>query len=228
MGTTYMEPTRLEVELTLIEPMLGTTPGNKELATTYQAEKHPKKVQEDEEEAIERIPEDNLTKASTIFPKDEGGFPFIWDYQIKGFFKDACSMLRRVVKNEKAGQKGTLSSKLTAHKKIIDGLVFVCPRQISVRIPGPSLTKPPELAFTERPLRAPTPQGERVALVRSETIPAGTQIRFSISLLDVCYKPYVEEWLNYGKLRGLGQWRNSGMGRFTWKYTDAKAMPNPA
>lgn len=212
-----MSANLMEVELTLIEPMLGTTPGNKELATTYQAEKHPQEVQEDEEGAIDRMPEDDLTKASTVFPRDEDGFPFIWDYQIKGFFKDACSMLRRVAKSEKTGQKGTLSSKLTAHKKIIDGLVFVCPRQILVRVPGLSWTKPPELSFTERPLRAPTPQGERVALVRSETIPAGTKIQLSIRLLDVKYKPLIEEWLDYGQLRGLGQWRNSGMGRFTWK-----------
>lgn len=25
------------------------------------------------------------------------------------------------------------------------------------------------------------------------------------------------EWLDYGKLRGLGQWRNSGKGRFTYE-----------
>ena len=27
----------------------------------------------------------------------------------------------------------------------------------------------------------------------------------------------VLEWLDYGKLRGLGQWRNSGKGRFTYE-----------
>lgn len=27
----------------------------------------------------------------------------------------------------------------------------------------------------------------------------------------------VREWLDYGMLRGLGQWRNSGKGRFTWE-----------
>lgn len=27
----------------------------------------------------------------------------------------------------------------------------------------------------------------------------------------------VREWLDYGILRGIGQWRNSGMGRFTWE-----------
>lgn len=27
----------------------------------------------------------------------------------------------------------------------------------------------------------------------------------------------VREWLDYGALRGFGQWRNSGKGRFTWE-----------
>ncbi len=44
--------------------------------------------------------------ATTCFPRTEDGVPFCWDYQIKGFFKDACSALRRV--------PGSRSSKLTA------------------------------------------------------------------------------------------------------------------
>jgi hypothetical protein len=27
----------------------------------------------------------------------------------------------------------------------------------------------------------------------------------------------VKEWLDYGELRGLGQWRNSGKGKFKWE-----------
>lgn len=27
----------------------------------------------------------------------------------------------------------------------------------------------------------------------------------------------VREWLDYGQLRGLFQWRNSGKGRFVWE-----------
>ena len=28
---------------------------------------------------------------------------------------------------------------------------------------------------------------------------------------------YVREWLDYGRLNGIGQWRNSGKGRFVWE-----------
>jgi hypothetical protein len=58
-------------------------------------------------------------------------------------------------------------------------------------------------------------QGPRVSLCRSETLPAGTQFTFSIRLLSDSLLPLVLEWLAYGELRGLGQWRNSGKGRFT-------------
>ena len=32
----------------------------------------------------------------TVFPRNENGEPVLYDYQIKGFFKDSCGMLARV------------------------------------------------------------------------------------------------------------------------------------
>ena len=59
-------------------------------------------------------------------------------------------------------------------------------------------------------------QGERVSLANSEEIPAGSSITFEIKLLDPSLESVVIEWLDYGALRGLGQWRNSGKGRFAY------------
>jgi len=59
-------------------------------------------------------------------------------------------------------------------------------------------------------------QGERIALARSETCPAGTQMWFTVTCLWD-YEKLLTEWLDYGRLRGLGQWRNSGKGRFTYE-----------
>ena len=125
----------------------------------------------------------------------------LWNYQIKGFFKDACSMMRRAVQIDE----------LKAHKKIIDGLIFVKPREIPLMLSG-------ELTFKERPLRITTPKGDRTALARSEMAPAGTKIQIEILLLKPSLKKYVINWLDYGILRGLGQWRNSGMGCFKWHW----------
>lgn len=131
--------------------------------------------------------------------RNEDGRPILWDYQIKGFFKDACGVLRKV--------KGTKSSKIKAYKKEIDGLIFVQERQILVQTAE-------EFGSCQRSLRANTPQGERVGLANSEEIAAGAVLEFSVLVMADELVPAVKEWLSYGKLRGLGQWRNSGKGRF--------------
>ena len=74
-----------------------------------------------------------------------------------------------------------------------------------------------EMTICERPLRAQTAQGERVALSCSESIPAGSTMEIEITTLTDDLMNTVIEWLDYGKLNGLGQWHNSGKGRFSWE-----------
>ena len=141
-------------------------------------------------------------KGMTVFPRLEDGTPFLWDYQIKGFFKDACGVLRKV--------PGKRSSKIKAYKKEIDGLIFPQPRKIPLALSGP-------VRECQRPLRAQTAQGERVSLSMSEEVPEGSAVEFDVVCLDDGQADNVREWLDYGALRGIGQWRNSGKGRFTWE-----------
>ncbi len=199
--TKKVERTWLKVELEFTEPLLGTSPGDPKLAEEYVTSKHPDGAQKDEQESL---PEE-IKKYSSYFARNENDEPILWDYQIKGFFKDACSMMRRVAQVDE----------LKAHKKIIDGLIFVAPREIPLMSSG-------ELTFKERPLRITTPKGDRTALARSEAAPAGTKIQIEILLLKPSLEKYVINWLDYGILRGLGQWRNSGMGRFKWHWLQIK------
>ncbi len=74
----------------------------------------------------------------------------------------------------------------------------------------------------QRPLRAQTMQGERVAISDSESIAAGAWCEFDIFMLDPSDRTLVEEWLDYGSLNGIGQWRNSGKGAFEWEEIKAK------
>ena len=69
----------------------------------------------------------------------------------------------------------------------------------------------------QRPLRAQTAQGERVSLANSEEIPAGATCEFEVLCMDDTHEKAVYEWLDYGELRGIGQWRNSGKGRFVYE-----------
>lgn len=199
----------MKVRLTFTEPALGTLAGNKELATDYIASKHPQQIQKDEMEAIDNIEED-LQKGSTVFPR-ENGKPFIWDYQLKGFFKEACEAMQgmEVVKAEELK-----TARLTKYlyKKTIDKLIFIAPRKIF-----PKLPKKGELTFHERPLRGQTMRGERITLVRSEILPAGTSLEFEVICLNKKHEGFVRQWLNYGTLYGLLQWRSGGWGRFEWK-----------
>lgn len=191
----------MRVKLTLTEEVLGTASNNPEIHSEYIASKAPDAKSREEE--IEAIGVDaEVEKSMTVFPRNENGDPIMWDYQIKGFFKDACGMLRKVT--------GTKSSKIKAYKKEIDGLIFIQERQIPFVYEG-------EIGNCQRPLRAQTAQGERISLANSETIPVGATLEFTVECLVDSDMEAVEEWFDYGRLRGLGCWRNSGKGRFTWE-----------
>lgn len=189
---------RYKVNITFTRVLLGAVPKDPAVYEKYIASKAALSDERLAEElsTVEKVEE----KGWTGFHSLENGRPFLYDYVPKGFFKDACSMLRR--------EEGTLSSKIKAYRKIIDGLVFIFPDKIPLIFEG-------EMGILERPLRASTAQGERIALARSDTCPVGTTMEFEVLVLgkDVT-EALLREWLEYGALRGLGQWRNSGAGRF--------------
>lgn len=190
----------MKIKITFTEEVLGTSSSNPDIHREFIASKAPDATTIEQE--VEAIGVDaSIEKSTTIFPKREGK-PFFWDYQIKGFFKDACGSLARV--------PGTKSNAQKAYKKVIDGTIFVFPREIPVTLSG-------AMGHCQRPLRAETAQGPRVALANSETLPAGSTIELEIRMLDERNDKLVKEWLDYGAMRGLGQWRNSGKGRFIWE-----------
>ncbi len=139
-------------------------------------------------------------RGRTAFHRD-GNKPVIYDYVIKGFFKEACKACRQM--------PDTHSAKLTAYKTKIDQLVHVTPRRIALELRKPTIDN-------ARPLRADTPQGPRVTVVTSEAAQAGTIMRFQIVLLapTVIGEVLIREWLDFGQWSGIGQWRSGGHGRF--------------
>lgn len=191
----------LKVTLTFNEYILGTASANPEIHAEFIASKAPD-AQKMEEEVANVGADEVFEKSLTVFPRGKEGEPILYDYQVKGFMKDTCGMLKRV--------PGTESGKLKAYKKEIDGLIFVKEREIPIKTDKP-------ITILQRPLRAQTAQGERVALASSERIEAGATVTFTIMTLRDDLMPVVKEWLEYGALRGIGQWRNSGAGRFSWE-----------
>ena len=197
---------KLRVRLTFTEEVLGTASNDPELHANYIAKNAPDAPKFKEE--IEAIGVgDMIERQMTVFPKDENFKPFVWDYQIKGFFKDACKSLRKVA--------GSESAAVTAFKTVIDGNIFIEERKIPFQNYG-------RIGECQRSLRADTPQGPRTALAHAETVGSGSFIELTIRIMEIEKKKFdlveaVKEWLDYGEVRGLGQWRNSGKGTFVWE-----------
>lgn len=222
---------KYRVQITLTEEMLGTKPLQSDIFGEY-VNKAPDEAAAAEEnkaaELAEEIAIDKVERSTTVFhrldsPEKE---PYIWDYQMKGFFKEACGALRNI--------QGSVSSKLKSYRTRIDNIVFVWPRQIL--LVNESYEREDDgtikLGVCDRPLRVLTQQGPRVTLARSLIVPAGTMLEFDVQILEDTMMwgkqlspaqkenltdiALLREWLDYGALKGLGQWRNSGKGRFLY------------
>lgn len=198
----------MKIRITFFEEALGSTPAKEDLLREYIASKAPDAMKTEEEvdaRGVDAVADERMT----VFPRLADGRPMYWDYQIKGFLKDAWQMLTKAGKEGYEGGKACAGVK--AYKKVIDGLIFISPRQIPIDLHGLRMDT------CERPLRASTPQGERVSLAKSETVPEGSTLEFDVTCLDPALEACVLECLDYGRLRGLSQWRNSGKGRFTYE-----------
>lgn len=140
-----------------------------------------------------------LEKGTTAFHRLEDK-PIAYDYQVKGFLKNAAQVF-----NGKSGNPKNFRSK-------VNNTVFVSPRQIQYELPEGA-----EIGICTRPLRAETAQGPRVAIARSEEIPAGASIKCQVTILDgEITEKHLRGLLDYGQYIGLGQWRNGGHGSFEY------------
>lgn len=198
----------IKVTVRFTEPILGTLAGDPDIAIGHIASKHPQGIPaEDETEAIENLDE-QIERSATVFPRTKEGVPFIWDYQWKGFFKEAAWTLANTGEYTKEQLK---LAKLTEyqHKRTIDKLVFVTPRRVLLNPAG-------EPEWLQRPIRAQTLRGPRICLGISETFPAGTTCEFAVECLNDNLYAWVRRWLDYGSKGGTLQWRSGGYGRFEW------------
>lgn len=199
-------------ELTGTTPILGSSPANPDIRTAYIASKAPSPadVAGEEEAYVPNIDEKGLT----VFLRDpKSGALMFLDYQVRGFFKAAIKNLG-------------VQNKIKQSRSKVDRFLFVGPRIIPILQNGKPVMEEDEIL--ERPLRAMTAKGERVALAGSESIYAPWTIRIELTLLPnegtsasraITWQD-VEDALDYGQLMGLGQFRNGGYGRFTWKRID--------
>ena len=212
---------KYKVKLTLLEPLLGTVPKSEKVFRDYLADKalkrkeaaakiDPEAARALNEEEIDTLPtRDEEERGWTGFFTDEEG-PFLYDYQVKGFIKEAGNVL-----------KDFPDFDIPQLRDKVDNYVYVRPRRIRL-----AKVEPEPL---ERPLRAMTMQGPRVSLVRSDKVAAGTVLEFELWVLpfvlrgrkygaggrEVFTQELLSNLYEFGEFKGLGQWRNGGWGSFT-------------
>lgn len=215
-----MKTEKLSVKVTWTEPVLGTASGNPQLHEEHIASKAPTFDQQKEEVAAV-TPNDaadlkaQIEKTSTIFPADEKGL-FIWDYQMRGYLKGALYALIEL---------GDVKLSKWTYKRVVDLFVFVSPRRTYFKMPDGRIAQKTDTSTLQRPLRATTMQGDRIALARSEMLPPGVTAEFAITIMlgqgKATHKDLSMEQiiacLNYGEFVGYSQWRGGGFGRFSWE-----------
>ena len=207
-----MKFSMLKVKVVGLTPILGSISLDKEVATNFIVNKT--KTDEERAQAIEDmkgLPEDEvLEKGTTGFYRDSDGYPVIKGYQIKGFFKAAAKALKDQLK-------------LASYLSKIDNFVFINETNIPIYRDGKRVEDVD--GMLERPLRAETAQGPRVALARSEKIDEGWELEFTIRVVENAGTAksapidldVIKELLSYGELKGLLQWRNAGFGSFKYE-----------
>ncbi|MHC1726523.1 MAG: hypothetical protein AB9866_11015 [Syntrophobacteraceae bacterium] len=227
-----------KIRITFTERLLGTAPP-REAYEKYILTKAP--VPDDEETMAELdtvetvVGGDKNESMTTRFHRDVDGI-YLLDYQIKGFLKEAANVLKENLPNANPKRKRMAEAKKNRHeneavpeltpardagtgiqaaKSKIDNFIFVFPRYIYLKAKADG-------TFA-RPLRAQTAQGPRVSIVCSEFVEAGCEIDITIDILPGCEIgwPAIEEMLNYGAYKGIGQFRNGSFGRFSWEYLEA-------
>lgn len=205
-----------QVTVTLTTDMLGTIPKNKELYTDFIAGKARESLAKMEAKGIpmadgqpatsaavaEAIAEETESikdmedKGWTGFFEDSEG-PYIMNYFVKGFLCESARTLKEI------------DSVKQMHDKV-KRYCFITPRRIRL---------PPIAGNLERPIRAQTPQGPRVALVRSDFIAESGEFTFKMRLLDAgkLTAKIMQDVLEYGEYMGFGQWRSGGWGQFLYR-----------
>lgn len=211
-----------EIELTFTDILVSTVPTNEDLFLEHVGKDHPEDI--DHLPDPETIEQEIQRQSCVFFRAADGQTPALHHHHIKGFLKDAARMLRRIppieqplVSDPERTKKvpATISGAMSSYLQKIDGLIFVEPDWLPLQ-----LVNGAKAAWLDRPARVDTPRGPRTCLLHSESAPTGTIVHLAVRIYDPEYWPWIEEMLDYGANRGLGAWRNSGKGRFSWRYLD--------
>lgn len=196
-----MKTEAYKLKIFFLTPVLGSQP-TRDIASEYLAKKAGFEALPEDE--IEMLP-DALERGTTVFHRGKDGHPMLANYHLLGFLKESGKV-----------QNGKLTGGVKNLRAKVSQQVFISPRFLPLTLPNGG-----EIDYLERPLRAETAMGPRVALARSEMLPEGTTLECHIEVMPgEITEAALRDLLDYGFYRGLGQWRNSGSyGTFRYELT---------
>jgi hypothetical protein len=137
--------------------------------------------------------------------------PCIGDHMVYGFLKAAAEAIGRT-KEKKAGK--VMHS--TAYTQSLINQHVRCEDQFITFDKDIQRGEDGKPQYLQRSLRAMTAMGPRITLAKSEVMPAGATLKFTLKVMEQSdiTKKVLEELFSYGEMSGLGQWRNAGHGMF--------------
>lgn len=223
----------MKVEHFNIVEWIGTNPWDPDIHKSYVSDKITDPVERDRE--LKSLPKveaaDKLEKrgVTVFFRRPEDGQLYIKNHMIKGYLKaagDAIRIARKLDPEASTGKgKGTkwgsISSKVDEH-------VTIDPIELIVHGKD-GLPKTDADGLLVRSLRGETPQGPRVTIVKSEYLEPLSMISYTIYWRDggPVTRDMIVDMMDQGEVFfGIGQWRNSGKGKFTWRIVEeGKGIP---
>lgn len=152
---------------------------------------------------------------TTIFLWDnDTDRPCIGDHMIYGFLKSAAEAIGRTLPKK----QGTVFHSVSYTQSLINQHVR-CDKQFIPFDRDVKKDKNGNPWFKQRSLRAMTAQGPRISLAKSEVVEAGAKLKFELKVMkgSPIEEGHIKKMLEYGEISGLGQWRNSGWGQFTFE-----------
>jgi hypothetical protein len=244
-----------KITLTFLRDMLGTNPMDADIHGTHVIDKERKiitekskvnkalsnkyldasdiseerkqeemgKIKERAEELME-IVGDLDEKGITVFFREDGKV-CIGDHMIYGFLKAAAEAISQTLPKK----NGTILHSASYTQSIINRHVSCTDEFI---FSDTDIKRKPDGSpdYKVRSLRAQTPQGPRVTIAKSERIPKGAKLEFNLQIMEG--SPLTVEalktLLDYGKITGLGQWRNARNGSFTYEIEEVTPKPKKA
>lgn len=161
----------------------------------------------------ETLAEHELKGVTLFFWNKDKKLPMIGSHMIYGFLKAASEAIGRTMdrKNATALQSTSYTQSLINQHVKIEGKFITFDRDIQ-------RSKSGDAYFYQRPLRAMTAQGPRVSLAKSEVVPSGAKLEFTLKVMSgsAITEDVLDTLFNYGEWVGLGQWRSAGNGQFSF------------